>query len=261
MNIVVCVKQVPATSELSIDPETGNLIREGVPGIVNPDDRRAVEAAVSLKEAHGGRVTLITMGPPQAEEALRECLAMGADQAILLTDRAFAGADTWATSYTLGCAIRKIGEFDLILCGRESQDGNTGQVGPQIAEFLGIPQVTGVRAIEISGQTLRARRALEDGYEVVETGLPALLTVTRDLNTPRLPPVDAVMHACRAEIITWTADDLPVDRQLIGLEGSPTRIIKTYAPELKSRQGEIIEGNTATAVETLVTRLRERQLL
>ena len=261
MNMVVCIKQVPDTNEIRIDPQTGNLIREGVPSIVNPDDKHAVEAAVSLKEKHGGKVTVLTMGPAQAEEALRECLAMGADEAILLTDRAFSGADTWATSYTLGCAIRKIGEFDLILCGRQALDGNTAQVGPQIAEFLELPQVTYVQAVEVSGQTLKARRALEDGYEVLETKLPALLTVTKDMNVPRTPPIDAIMNAYQAEITTWTAADLPVDADKIGLKGSPTRIRKAYTPELKSRQVEIIKGNIEEAVNTLVARLESRQLV
>ncbi len=262
MNIIVCIKQVPDTNELRIDPETGNLIREGVPSIVNPDDKHALEEAVVIKEKHGGKVTVITMGPPQAEEALRECLAMGADEAILLSDKAFSGADTSATSYTLGTAARKIGEFDLILCGRQALDGNTAQVGPQLAEFLGLPQVTYVQAVEISGSTLRAKRALEDGYEVLETKLPALLTVTKDINVPRTPSIDAVMDAYRdKEIITWTADDLAVDRGRIGLKGSPTRIRRAYTPELKGGRVEIIDGALDKAVQTLVARLGEKHLV
>jgi len=262
MNIIVCIKQVPDTNEVRIDPETGNLIREGVPSIVNPDDKHAVEEAVVLREKHGGKITVITMGPAQAEEALRECLAMGADEAILLTDRAFSGADTWATSYTLGSAIKKIGEFDLVLCGRQALDGNTAQVGPQIAEFLGLPQITYVQGVEISGDTLKARKALEDGYEVLETKLPALITVIKDINVPRTPSIDAVMDAYREkEIITWTADDLPVDKGSIGLKGSPTRIRRAYTPDLRRGQVEIIDGALDKAVQTLVAKLREKHIM
>ncbi|MGD9394352.1 MAG: electron transfer flavoprotein subunit beta/FixA family protein [Dehalococcoidia bacterium] len=261
MKIIVFIKQVPDTNELRIDPETGNLIREGVPSIVNPEDKHAVEAAVVIKEKHGGKITVVTMGPSQAEEALRECLAMGADEAILLSDRAFSGADTAATSYTLGIAARKIGEFDLILCGREALDGNTAQVGPQLAEFLELPQATYVQAVEVNGDTLKVKRALEDGYEVLETKLPALLTITKDINVPRTPAIDAVMDAYQKEIVTWTADDLPVDGGKIGLKGSPTRIRKAYTPELKGGWVEMIDGALDKAVQTLVARLREKQLV
>jgi len=262
MNIVVCVKQVPATSQIPVDPETGNLLREGVPGILNPDDRHAVEEAVVIKEKLGGRVTVITMGPPQAEETLRECLAMGADEAILLSDEAFSGADTLATSYTLGCAIRKTGEFDLVLCGSEALDGNTGQVGPELAEFLGLPQATYVRNARISKGTVKVERALEDGYEVLETELPALLTVTRDINTPRTPSLDAVMDAYREkEVITWAAADIPVDSDRSGLKGSPTRIRKVYTPEAKRGRVAMLDGALGRAIETLVARLSERHLI
>ena len=262
MNIIVCIKQVPDTNELRIDPETGNLIREGVPSIINPYDKHAVEEAVVIKEKHGGKVTVITMGPPQAEEALRECLAMGADEAILLSDKAFSGADTSATSYTLGIAAHEIGEFDLILCGQEALDGNTAQVGPQLAEFLDLPQITYVQSVEINGNTLKAKKALEDGYEVLETELPALLTITKDINVPRIPSIDAVMNAYQEkEIITWTADGLPVDRGRIGLRGSPTRIMKAHTPELKRGQVEIIDGSLDKAVHTLVARLGEKHLV
>lgn len=263
MNIIVCIKQVPDTSEVRVDSVTGNLIREGIPSIVNPNDKHAMEAAVVIKEKHGGKVTVITMGPSQAEEALRECLAMGADKAILLSDRAFSGADTWATSYTLGYAIRKFGEFDLILCGREALDGNTAQVGPELAEFLGVPQVTFVQEIEFSGNTLRVKKALEDGYERLETSLPALLTVTKDINIPRIPSIDAVMDAYREkEIVTWTADDLNIDRDKIGIRGSLTRIRKAFTPEIKRGQVEIIDGPIIEeAVKTLVTRLKGKQLI
>jgi len=261
MNIIVFIKQVPDTSEIHIDPVTGNLIREGVPSIVNPDDKHAVEEAISLKEKHGGKVTVVTMGPPQADEALRECVAMGADEAILLSDRAFSGADTCATSYTLSCAVEKIAKYDLIICGRQAMDGNTAQVGPQIAEILGLPQVTYVQGVEINGNTIKVKRALEDGYEVVETALPVLLTVTKDINSPRTPAIDAVMSAYSCDITTWTSEDLAVDKSKIGLKGSPTRIKKAYTPELKKGGVDLIEDNPDKAVKILVGKLKEKHIL
>lgn len=262
MNIIVCIKQVPDTSQVKMDPETGTLIREGVPSIINPEDRNALEEAVVLKERYSGKVTAITMGPPQAEDALREALAMGVDEAILLTDKAFGGADTSATSYTLGHAIKKLGDFDLILCGRQALDGNTSQVGPQLAELLELPQVTYARKIEIDGDRLRAERALEDGHEVIETKLPALVTTIKDLNTPRIPTLDAIMDAYREkEVTTWTSDDIDVDKNKIGLRGSPTRIRKAYPPELKSGQVEVLEGSLNDMAEMLLERLRESYLL
>ena len=262
MKIIVCVKQVPDTDEIRIDPKTGNMIREGVPSILNPDDKHAVAAAAALKEEHGGRVTVITMGPAQAEDTLRECLAMGADEAILLSDKAFSGADTWATSHALGTAIRKLGGYDLILCGRQAMDGNTAQVGPQIAEFLGLPQITYTRKVQINGNTLRAERALEDGYEVLETEMPALLTVVKDMNTPPLPPIDDILDAYRdGEIAVWTAADLDVERENIGLKGSPTRIRKAYSPELKRGKVEMLDGTAEAAVQALAAKLKEKFLI
>jgi electron transfer flavoprotein alpha/beta subunit len=262
MNIVVFIKQVPDTTEIRIDPVTGNLIREGVPSIVNPDDKHALEEALSLKEKHGGSVTVVTMGPPQADEALRECVAMGADRAVLLTDKAFSGADTCATSYALSCAVKKIGAFDLILCGRQALDGNTAQVGPQLAELLNLPQITYCQGVEVNDTTIKVKRALEDGYEIVETKLPVLLTVTKDINTPRTPAIDAVMAAYSTDITTWTADDLEADRARLGLKGSPTRIKKAYSPELRKGKVEMINADSpSAAVQALLGRLNERHLL
>ncbi len=261
MNIIVCIKQVPDTREVRINPETGNLIREGVPSIVNPDDKHAVEGAVALKEKYGGKTTVMTMGPGQAEEALRECLAMGIDEAILISDRAFGGADTSATSYTLACAIKKLGDFDVILCGRQAIDGNTAQVGPQLGGMLGIPQITYVSGIEIQGDTLRAKKALEDGYEVIETKMPVLLTTIKDLNTPRIPPIDAAMEAYSKPLVTWTADDVKADRDKIGLKGSPTRIRKVSTTPLKGREVEILDGAYEAAVDALIARLQSRELI
>ena len=206
MNIVVLIKQVPDTTDVKIDPKTGTLIREGVPSIINPDDKHAIEEALQLKEKFGGKVTVISMGPPQAVDALRESKAMGVDDNILLSDRAFAGADTWATSYTLAAAIKKVGEYDIIICGRQAIDGDTAQVGPQVAECLDLPQITYVRKIDIEGKKLTAERALEDGFERIETQLPALITVIKDLNKPRYPSVRGIVEACReAEYPVWTA--------------------------------------------------------
>ena len=191
MKIIVLMKQVPNTNEVKIDPKTGTLIREGVPSIINPDDKNALEEALKIKEEKGGSVTVLTMGPPQADFALREALAMGADEAILLTDRVFAGADTWATSLALAKAIQKIGEYDLIFAGRQAIDGDTAQVGPEIAEHLGLPQVTYVRkVVSLEGNKVVVERALEDGYEVIECQLPAVLTAIKELNVPRYPSVN-----------------------------------------------------------------------
>jgi electron transfer flavoprotein alpha/beta subunit len=261
MNIIVCIKQVPDTNEIRVDPQTGNLIREGVPSIVNTYDKHAIEAAVTLKEKLGGKITVLTMGPPQAEEVLRECLAMGADEAVLLSDKAFSGADTTATSYTLSCAIRKMGSFDLILCGRQALDGNTAQVGPQIAELLELPQITYVQSIEVSGQSLIVKKALEDGYEMVQTGMPALLTVTKDINIPRTPTIDAIIDSCSKEISVWTAEDLSVDNTQLGLKGSPTRIKKAFTPPSSGGKVEMLKGTYEEAIDLLVVRLKEKHLL
>ncbi len=263
MNIIVLVKQVPDTSDVKLDPKTGNLIREGIESIINPDDRHALEAAVHLKETVGGKVTVLSMGPPQAIDAVSEALGMGADKGVLLSDRAFAGADTWATSTTLGKALKKIGEYDLILCGRQAIDGDTAQIGPQVAEFLGIPQVSYVCGIEEVGEkSMVVRRRLEDGYERVECRLPALLTVIGELNSPRYATVAGLIDACRekAPIKVWNAADIGMQVNDLGLEGSLTHVIKTFSPKFK-RQGEVFEGDTATRVSGLIGKLKENRLL
>ncbi len=262
MNIIVCVKQVPQTNDVRIDPETGILIREGVPSITNPEDSNALEEALLLREEHGGNIVAITMGPPQAEEALRDALATGVDEAILLCDRAFAGADTLATSYTLGSAIRKLGYFDLILCGTKTLDGNTGQVGPQLAEFLDLPQITYARRVEIQGRTLRAERASDEHYELMETRLPALVTVTREINEPRIPSIDQIMQSYREkEVKVWSAADLGVDEHNVGLDGSATKMSRIYKPEFGKGKVEFIEGSTEYVVQGLLTKLKERHLI
>ena len=257
MNIVVLIKQVPDTTDVKIDPKTGTLIREGVPSIINPDDKHAIEEALQIREKFGGKVTVISMGPPQAMDALRESKAMGVDDNILLSDRAFAGADTWATSYTLAAAIKKVADYDLIICGRQAIDGDTAQVGPQIAECLDLPQITYVRKIEIDGKTMRVERALEDGFERIETTLPALITVIKDLNQPRYPSVRGIVEACReAEYPIWTAKDIDAEPSKIGLEGSPTQVKRSFAPEPHGA-GLILEGTTEQMAKDLVAKLKD----
>jgi electron transfer flavoprotein beta subunit len=263
MKIIVLVKQVPNTSEVKLDPKTGNLIREGVESIINPDDLHAIEAAVSLKESLGGKVIAVSMGPPQAIDAISEALGMGVDEGILLSDKAFGGADTWATSYTLGKAIEKIGDFDLVICGRQAIDGDTAQIGPQVADCLNVPQVSYVCGIEdIKKKTMVVKRRLEDGYERVQCNLPALLTVIGELNMPRFPFVGRLIDACqeKARIQVWNAADIGVLTRDIGLEGSLTHVIRTFAPKFK-REGEILEGQTREVVAGLIGKLKETRLI
>ena len=263
MNIIVLVKQVPDTSEVKLDPKTGNLLREGIESIINPDDRHALEAAVSLKEAKGGKVTAVSMGPPQAVDAISEALALGADEGILLTDQAFAGADTWATSSTLGKAIEKIGPFDLVFCGRQAIDGDTAQIGPQVAAYLDIPQLTYVSDIEgLTKRSITVKRRLEDGYERIRSSLPAVLTVIGELNTPRRPRISRLIDACteKAPIKVWNAADIGVQTRDVGLEGSLTHVINTFAPKFK-RKGEMLEGDVPTMVDQLVRNLRDQKLI
>ncbi len=259
MNIVVCIKQVPETTEVRVDPETNALIREGIKGIVNPFDENAIEAALQLREAHGGKVTAISMGPPQAEEALRHALAMGADEAILLTDAAFRGSDTLATSYALAAAVKKIGDVDLVLCGKQAIDGDTGQVGPGMAERLGFPQVTFAIELEVADGKLRARRVLDDLFEVIEVKLPAVVTVVKQINEPRFPGMRNVLKAKRAEIIKWTAADLEADPTQVGFDGSPTQVLKVWPPEKRSG-GQMLEGEPDQVVERLAGIIKEMNI-
>lgn len=263
MNIIVLMKQVPDTTEIKIDPKTGTLIREGVESIINPDDRHAIELAVSLKGDYGGKCTVLSMGPPQAIDAVSEALGIGIDEGILLTDTNFAGADTWATAYTLGKAIKKVRKYDLIICGRQAIDGDTAQIGPQVAEFLGLPQLTYVRQVEhIDEKRIVVQRALEDGYERTESPLPALITVIGEINEPRFPRVDFLIDACKekANIRIWDAADLGVTVQEIGLSGSLTRVIKTFSPKIK-REGEMLRGSKDEVVNLLLERLHRTHLI
>lgn len=255
MNIVVCMKQVPDTAEVKINPETGTLIREGVPSIINPFDMHAIEAGIQIREKVGGKVTVVTMGPPQAEAALREAIAMGADDALLLSDRAFAGSDTWATSYTLAKAIGKLGA-DIIICGKQAIDGDTAQVGPETAEFLNIPHISYVRKIEEAGQnSIRVQRMMDEGYDVVECAYPVLLTVVKELNEPRLPSLKGKMAARKAVISKWALSDIAADENSLGLKGSPTQVKNIFTPEARSGR-TMLEGTPEEQVDALIQELR-----
>ena len=262
MEIIVCIKQVPDTTDIKIDPVTNTLIRQGVPSIVNPFDKNALEAALQLKAQYGGNITVISMGPPQAKDALKECLAMGADKAILVSDRAFGGADTLATSYTLAAAIKKLGNYDLILCGKQAIDGDTAQVGPEMAEHLDIAQVTFVDKIEVEGNAAKVQREHEEGYEVLKVKLPALITVIKSLNyEPRYPTVKGNIKANKAEIPVWTAADLTVDESQLGLTGSPTQVRKIFTPPQRV-QGIMIQKDTVgKCVDALLEKLTEAKIV
>lgn len=260
MNIIVCIKQVPDTTEVKINPETNTLIREGVPSIINPVDENAIEAALQIREKQGGKVTVITMGPPQADEVLKTAIAMGVDDIMLISDRALAGSDTWATSYTLAQAIKKIGDYDLILCGKQAIDGDTAQVGPGIAEWLGIPQVTFAVKIEVNENKAKVERLLEEVNEVVETPLPAVITVVKQINEPRMPSLKGMMKAKKMEIKPLTAKDISADSKNIGLNGSPTQVIKIFTPPPKGG-GEILEGEPGEIVDKLIAKIKERKII
>jgi electron transfer flavoprotein beta subunit len=261
MNVVVCLKQVPGTTEVKIDPQTNTLIRQGIENIINPFDTYALEEGVRLKEQHGGKVTVITMGPPQAEDALREAISLGADEAILLSDSAFAGADTWATAYTLSRAIARLEPYELIICGRQTVDGDTGQVGPELAEMLNVPFIAYVSQIQdIKDGYIRVRRMVEDGHEVIETNLPAVLTVTKEINRPRLPSLRGLTRSKSATIPTWGVRELDVAKEMVGLAGSYTQVIKVFFPQ-RVCQAEMLEGDLESQVESLIDRLKDGGLL
>ena len=263
---VVCVKQVPDTTQVRVDPDTGSLIRKGVPSIINPFDLHAVEAALDLKDKFGGQVTALSMGPPQAEEALRKLLGFGIDRAILLSDRAFGGSDTLATTYALSCAMKKIATqqpVDLVICGKQSIDGDTGQVGPGLAHRLGFSQLTyicSLKEIDLEAGVIRAWRQREDGRELLEAKLPAALTVTETCNQIRYAALPDLIAAADKPVEVWNVDDVGADRALLGLKGSPTRVKKIFAPPARQR-GEILStpgGDPAAAAALLMERLGER---
>jgi len=262
MKIVVCVKQVPDTTEIKINPETGTLIRDGVPSILNHDDANALEQALQIKDANPDTtVTLITMGPPQAKEMLQECLAMGADEAILLSDRALGGSDTWATSNAIAAGIKKIGDYDLIFAGRQAIDGDTAQVGPQIAEKLDLPQVTYVKDFELNGDIITVHRALEDGYEVLKLKMPCVLTAIKELNKPRYMSISGILKGAKADIKVWSAADIGVDLTTVGLKASPTNVFKSFTPKAKGK-GVVVDGDTVKEItNNLLTSLREKHII
>ena len=261
MKIIVCAKQVPNTNEVKIDPVKGTLIRDGVESILNPDDKNALEEALKIKEQiPNTTVTVLSMGPMQADDMLRECLAMGADNAILLSDRAFAGADTWATSNALAAAIRKIGDFDIIFAGRQAIDGDTAQVGPQIAERLDIPQVTYVQSCIVNGNEVTVQRQLEDGYQVIKVKTPVLLTAVKELNHPRYMSVGGIYDAYEKDVTVWSVKDVPVDADQVGLNAAPTKVFKSFAPEPKGA-GVVFSGTAKSQVEQLMSDLKEKHII
>lgn len=262
MKIIVCVKQVPDTTEIRINPETGTLIRDGVPSILNPDDANALEEALKIKdESPDTEVTVITMGPPQAKDMLAECLAMGADEAVLLSDRALGGSDTWATSNAIAAGIKKIGDFDLIFAGRQAIDGDTAQVGPQIAEKLGLPQVTYVKRFELKDGFAVVERALEDGYEKLKVKLPCVLTAIKELNSPRYMSVPGILRACETEVKVWSAEDIGVDLKTVGLKASPTNVFKSFTPKPKGEGVTVLGDTPKEKAENLVGALKEKHII
>ena len=261
MRIIVCIKQVPDTTDVKINPETNTLIREGVQSVINPFDMYAIEEGVKLRERFGGETIVISMGPPQAKEALREAIGLGADRAILLSDRAFAGSDTWATSLVLAKTIEKIGGYDLIICGKQASDGDTAQVGPGIATHINLPQATYVRRIDTlhldtTPHIMVVERLLEEGYELLELRLPALITVVKEINEPRMPSLRGKMNSRKADIPTWDNLTLGIDGNQIGLNGSPTRVVKIFTPPHKEG-GKIFQGEPLEAVEQLVAEIKD----
>lgn len=261
MKILVCVKQVPDTNEVKIDPVKGTLIRDGVPSILNPDDANALEAALMLKDKDPDvEIAVLTMGPPQAGYMLRECLAMGADEAYLLSDRAFGGADTCATSTTIAAGIRKVEGVDVIFAGRQAIDGDTAQVGPQVAQRLGIPVVTYVQSIRMNEDKVTVQRQMEDGYEVVEVKLPCLLTCVKELNEPRYMSVGGIVDAYQKDITVWNHMDVELDPADCGLNASPTQVFRSFTPPQKGK-GERLSGTVQEMAEALVGKLAEKHLV
>jgi len=265
MRLIVPIKQVPETSNVKMDPETGTMIRTGVEAIVNPLDLYAIEAALRLREAHGGQVVALSMGPPAADKALREAMAMGCDEAVLLSDRRFAGSDTWATAYALSQAILKLGRFDLIICGERATDGDTGQVGPGIASFLGLPAVTYVSKIgELADGGVAVERLVEGGRERLWAALPAVLTVVKEIAYPRLPTLRGKQRARQAQVPVWGPSEIEAREEWLGLKGSPTRVVKIEKPQV-ARQGELIRIKEAEdvdrAVDVISARLREWRIV
>lgn len=259
MELLVCIKQVPDTEELKVDVETGK-IKDGTPNIISPYDKNALEAAVQLKEANGGSVTVISMGPDKATSALKECISVGADKAVLINDEAFEGSDSYSTSSILTAAIKKLGNFDLIICGNQATDTDAGQVGAQIAEQLGIAQVTYVAKIEAKGDTIIVNREADEGYEVIEAQLPAVCTVVDSINEPRLATIKTKMAANKAKIERLTAADLEIELTKVGV-GSPTKVMKTFAPPKREAGIKIQEATGSDSALKLIENLVAAKLI
>lgn len=264
MKILVPIKQVPGIADVKMDEETGTMIRDGVEAVINPLDLNALAAALNLKDEKGGEVWVITMGPPKAEEAIREALATGADGGYLLSDRAFAGADTWATSYTLSEALKKLGDFELIICGEKATDGDTGQVGPGIASFLDYPLFTYVSKIAVEEDKVKVTRLTETGYENYLSPMPAVLTVVKEVSETRYPSIKGRMKAKKAEVPVWSAEEIGLDTELAGKKGSPTRVVKIFKPKV-SREGEIFtieeDADVDKAADKIIEYLEKNHLL
>ncbi|MDP6048814.1 MAG: electron transfer flavoprotein subunit beta/FixA family protein [Candidatus Bathyarchaeota archaeon] len=261
MNIIVCIKQVPETMEVDFDKELGRLKREGVASVVNPFDEYAIEEGIRLKEKFGGTVRVLSMGPPQAESALRSAIAMGADEAYLATDMAFAGADTWATSYTLGLSIECMAPYDLVICGLKTIDGDTGQVGPELAHCLGIPHVCYVNEIlKIDGGNIRLKRVLDDRIEILGASLPIVVSVSKSINQPRLATLRGRLKAKKAEIQILTSNDLEADPLKLGLKGSPTRVTKISTPA-RLTAGKIVDGSPEELAKSVFQKLVEYKVI
>lgn len=262
MNILVCIKQVPDTEAVKLDPETSRLIREGVDNIMNPYDKQALESALILKDAEGAKVTIVTMGPPQAKDVLKEAIAMGADEGVLVSDRALGGSDTLATSYALAAAAKKLGDFDLILCGQQAIDGDTAQVGPEMAEHLDLPQVTSAMKVVKKENVLLVDRDTENYSQTIEVSLPALVTVLRSEKEPRFASIKGKMKARKAKFVEYSAADLEIDLECIGLSGSPTKVKKVSTPTIADIKSEIIkEDDPEVAVSMLVKRLVDAEII
>lgn len=256
MKIIVCIKQVPDAKDVRLDPETNTLAREGVESIMNPYDQHALEAAVSLKETVGGTVVAVSMGPPQAEEVLRQAISCGADEGVLISDRSFAGADTWATSYTLAKAVETLGGCDLVICGKQAIDGDTAQVGPGLAMRLGIPYATCIQKIrEANAEAIIMERMMDDGYDVLKSAYPLLITVVKDINQPRVPSLKGKMRAKKADIKLLNGEDIGADPACIGLPGSPTQVVKVFPPEPRGERA-MLTGTVDEQVEQLVMNLK-----
>ena len=262
MNIVVCLKQVPDTSEVKLNPETNTLIRDGVQNIMNPFDRQALETALILKDTSGAKVTVVSMGPPQAEEILKEAISMGADEGILVSDRALAGSDTLATSFALAGVVKSLGDVDLVLCGKQAVDGDTAQVGPEMAEHLGMPQVTGALKVTMDGEKVLVERENESSSQTLAVELPALVTVTRAEKEPRFASIKGKMKARKAVIPVKTAAELGIDTTMIGLSGSPTKVRKVFTPPVPQVESEIItEEDADKAVDMLLEKLVQANII